>query len=112
MTNNPASDLQGVKAGKPSICAAAHIGGDPGFTPITPLWRSTMLKYQATWRPAPETSASRASVDRVGKTFTAPNLLEAKKIASQLPTKGMTLIKVVEISGNESSDTPHGEMAG
>ncbi len=60
----------------------------------------------------PGASASRASVDKVGKTFSAPNLLEAKKIASQLPTKGMTLIKVTELSGTENPDTPHRETAG
>lgn len=54
-----------------------------------------MPNYQATWRAV--TGEHSVVVDRVGKIFQAPNLLEAKRVASQLSPHNMTLIKVREL---------------
>lgn len=61
-----------------------------------------MPKYQATWRQNTQEAGILTSVDRVGKVFTAPNMLEAQKIASQLLSKEHTLINVVELEDAET----------
>jgi|GEM_PF-4852520 len=60
-----------------------------------------MSNYQATWRAI--TRDGDVVVDRVSKVYSAPNLLEAKRIASQLLPSNMTLVKVTALSDEGST---------